>query len=382
MKKGVSRMSNYTWTDDKKELLKTFIENSSLSYANIAKKMKTTEATIEHAIRRYGYTRTENHDMIMDGSKKLTRNDINELAGELGKRLYDGFQPIAFSEPKAVKGAGKREEISVLDISDVHVGMINHIYDEKLGRKIVTYNHEIFLQELDTLYKSIKEIHDILSPTYRLRKLVIFVLGDVVTNDRIFPEQVFEIEKCVGLQMWDSIGIFSQFFKQLLSVYEEIEIVCVVGNHGRSNPSHYNEPIQNNFEYHIYRCWQKQFENSKRVKVIVPDTGRYIHKVGPWRHLIEHGHNLRGYTPNAIQQQVKDMCVNVGNFDVFHFGHIHELAEKRVSDKVLVKQNGCWIYKDEYAWTKFKNYSIPEQHFFGCNEKRKETWAFKLDLRA
>ena len=373
-------MGKVFWTEDKKALLKVFIEETQLSNYEIARKMKTTEPSVDHAMRRFGFRRPVEGD-FMPGSKKITKREIQELCHCVGEQMYKGFEPIVFSEPNTHRTKGTMEEISILDISDVHMGMINTIYDEKAGKNIVTYNHSIFLKELDSLYRSIKEIHSLLSPTYKLKKLVIFALGDIITNDRIFPEQVFEIEKCVGLQVWDAVGIWSQFFNSLLSIYEQIEIVCVVGNHGRSNPTHYNEPVPNNFEYHIYRCWQKQFEKSKRIKVIVPDTGRYIHKVGPWRHLIEHGHNLRGYTENAIRQQLKDMFVNVGNFDVMHFGHIHELAEKRISDKVLVKQNGCWIYKDEYAWTKFKTFSIPEQHFFGCNNKRKETWAFKLDLR-
>ena len=64
-----------------------------------------------------------------------------------------------------------------------------------------------------------------------------------------------------------------------------------------------------------------------------------------------------------------------------HFGHLHQLKEMEISDKVIVKQNGCWIYKDLYAWNKFKNYTVPKQHFFGCNDKRPETWSYKLDLR-
>ena len=38
------------------------------------------------------------------------------------------------------------------------------------------------------------------------------MLGDLVTNDRIFQEQKFEIEKVVGLQMWDVIDLFTCFF--------------------------------------------------------------------------------------------------------------------------------------------------------------------------
>ena len=303
------------------------------------------------------------------------------MAKIIGEEIYTNYNPLKLSEPKVIKTKGKREEISILDLADVHIGMVNRIYKNDLGKQVDTYNHEIFLKELDVLQNSIFKIHGILSNSYKLKKLVIFVLGDIITNDRIFPEQTFEIDSCVGQQMWKTIPLFNKFFNNLLKIYEKIEIVCVVGNHGRSNPHHYNEPVENNFEYFIYKTWEKQFEKSKRIKVIVPTTRRYVYQVGKWRHLIEHGDLLRGYTDTSIEKQLKEIYVNVGGFDVMHFGHLHKLKEREISDKVLVKQNGCWIFKDTYAWSKFKTFSIPKQHFFGCNNKRPETWSYKLDLR-
>ena len=220
------------------------------------------------------------------------------------------------------------------------MGEINEFAAE--GKKIITYNHQIFMQELENLQNSIFQIHGILSHSYKLRKLVINVMGDIITNDRIFPEQVFEIDKCVGLQIWDAIPIWAKFFNNLLKIYDKIEVVCCVGNHGRSNPNHYNGPVENNFEYFIYRTWQEQFKSSKRIKVIVPNTRRYVYNIGPWRHLIEHGDQLKGFSDTAIEKQLKDIAFNSGNFDVMHFGHIHKLKEREISDKVLVKQNGCF----------------------------------------
>lgn len=379
-------MAIRTWTDAKLRRLKEHLQEG-YSPTEISQITGSSYDSVRNAIRRYNLQKFTKKDSSKEFSslapigKKIQRNEVDDLAKYIGEKIYQGYKVVSLDEPRMKKSQGKREEISILDISDVHMGMRNSIYDEDNGKRIVTYDNSIFLKEMSNLQNSIFQIHSLQENVYRLRKLVILVLGDIITNDRIFPEQTFEIEKCVGLQMWDAIPTWIQFFNNLLRLYEEIEIVCVVGNHGRSNPAHYNEPVENNFEYFVYRTWQKQFENSKRVKVIVPDTGRYLHTIGPWRHLIEHGHEFQGYTENAIQKQTKELFINVGGFDVMHFGHIHQLAEKRIADKVLVKQNGCWIYKDEYAFKKFKTYSIPEQHFFGCNEKRKETWKFALDLR-
>lgn len=384
-------MGKTYWTKEKIELLNAYFQ-AGFSYPEISKKMGKSTDSLDHARRRYGLIKPETSAVIIGEDevvfsnkiigKKILKQEVHELARLVGEEIQNNYKKVKLPEPKLqVSSKSNREEISILDISDVHVGMINEIYDADSGKKVITYDHAIFEKELATLQDSIFQIHGILSNSYKLKKLVIFVLGDVITNDRIFPEQVFEVEECVGQQIWKVIPVFAKFFNNLLAIYEEIEVVCVVGNHGRSNPHHYNEPVENNFEYHIYKCWEEQFKDSKRVKIVVPNTRRYVHTVGKWKHLVEHGDQLRGFTSNAIEKQLKDIYVNVGGFDVMHFGHLHQLKEDEISDKVIVKQNGCWIYKDGYAWNKFKKYSIPKQHFFGCNSKRPETWAYKIDLR-
>ena len=372
------------WTEDKVALVKAHL-NNGLPVADVAKKVDSTVDAVDHVIRKHGLRSavSKKEKLVPEEqvTKKIAKTEVDALAAALGERLVKAFQTVKLEEPKVVKIEGKIEEISILDVSDVHVGMINTIADRESGKNVVTYNYAIFLKELEHLQEAIFSIHGILSKSYSLKKLVIFVLGDIITNDRIFPEQAFEIEKCVGLQIWDAIPAFAQFFNNLLKIYETIEVVCITGHHGRSNPHQYNEPVQNNLEYYIYKCWETQFKDSKRIKIVVPETRRFVYKVGKWSHLIEHGDLMKSFTPTAIETQLKNLYLNVGQFDVQHFGHIHKLQDMEISDKVLIKQNGCWIDKDSYGFDKFKSYSVPKQHFFGCSETRKETWAYKIDLR-
>ncbi len=374
-------MSKKLWTKEKIDVLKMYVE-AGTSYRQIASKLNLSYDTIEHAVRRYNLKENINSDVILPKNKnKLTMADMGKLGRTIGEQVYENYKTITLREPKALKSQAKREEVSILDISDIHLGMNNEVFDSKTGKKEITYNMKIFEKELENLQESVFQIHEILRNAYSLKELNIFLLGDIITNDRIFPEQTFEIEKVVGLQIWDGVTYLTKFINNMLKIYEKINVVCVVGNHGRSNPTHYNEPVQNNFEFFIYKTLQKQFANSKRVTIIVPDTRRYIHEICGWKHLIEHGDSLRGSSRNYIEKQIKDLKLNVGGFDVFHFGHFHRLEELEISDKVIVKQNGCWISKDNYGFSKFKNYSIPKQHFFGCNKTRPETWSYKIDLR-
>ena len=377
------------WTEAKREKVIIALKFGATN-AELAVEFKTTPKAIERMLNNYGYGkyRKEKKVIVSDEilikevkRKRVTRTEADQLIKYLGAQLYNNFKVEKLDEPKCRRvNKGKPEEFSVLDIGDVHGGMINKTYDNKNCKTITTYNNEIFFQEINNLKRGITTIHRILSNSYQLRKLYINILGDIITNDRIFPEQVFEIEECVGRQMWRIIPAFAQFFKDLLNVYAEIEVNCVVGNHGRSQ-FQYEEPVENNFEYFIYKTWEKQFKDSKRIKINVPDSRRAIVKIGVWRHLLEHGDAIKGQSENSLEKQINDLYREMGGFDCMHIGHFHQLREREISDKVIVKQNGCWIWKDNYAFKHFKKYSVPRQHFFGCNKKRVETWSYKLDLR-
>jgi len=387
-------MSNYKgecmrnfWTKDKLELVKNYIQQG-LTCSEIAKNMNTSTDAVDKAIGRYSLRSNITYireDIKDDTSEvvKIRKTEIDTLARLVGERMYENYNKITLKEPKPYLTKGTREEVSILTLSDCHIGSLNTVFDKITGKKLTTYNEKIFGQELQTLQDSIVEIHGILSHSYSLKKLVIFVLGDILTNDRVFEGQEWEIEKTVGLQLWDGVNYFTKFFNNLLAIYDTIEIIGMVGNHGRSKPlkDSDDEPVESNFEYHLYRIWQKQFEESKRIKVIVPNTRRYIYNVNGWNHMIEHGDAIKGMSEYTQIKQIKDLYVNCGEFDVFQMGHVHSIKEIEVSDKIIAKVNGAWIEKDNYAYRKFKTYSIPKQWFFGCSKSRPETWSYKLDLR-
>lgn len=371
-------MSKWTPEEDK-----TLRENlGKMTYQELAKLLKRTYSSVGKRIERLSLTNTVPKEEKKEEALKITKANREEILEELGEQILENFKPLNIFEPKPqTSKKNLKEEHSILDISDVHVGMKNDIYDTEVRKNVITYNENIFMKELVSLKDSVFAIYDILSNSYKLRELTINVMGDIITNDRIFPEQPLEIEYVVGEQIWKAIPVFIEFFNSLLAKYEKINIVCVVGNHGRTMPDFQNEPVQNSFEYFIYRTWQEHFKNSNRIKVIVPNTRRYIYNIYNWKHLIEHGDAFRGFSATALERQIEQLYVNMGGFDVFHMGHVHKCKEVEITDKVICKINGSWIPKDSWAFKCFKTYSLPKQHFFGCNEHRPETWSYKLDLR-
>lgn len=379
-------MSNIVWTKEKEEQVITLLKQGHTKI-KIAEIMNIPHKRLDmfmyrRGIRRSDHFKPEDKTLFRKRNNKITHNEVNSLIKILGDKILSSFKSQKLKIPKYIKKTSSKEQNdSILLLSDIHRGMINKIYDGDKNKLKITYNEDIFYTYLRNLQSQIFTKHSTLSNVYKLDRITIFMLGDIVTNDRIFPEQTFEIEKCVGLQIWDIVGDMSIFFNNLLSIYKHIDVVCLVGNHGRSNKTHYNEPVENNFEYFIYRIWKEQFKNNDRINIIVPETRRYLYKINKWRHLAEHGDSFSSCYRRSIDRQIKDMYMQTGGFDFFHSAHFHSTETRELKDGLIFNSNGCWIYKDSYAWNKYKTYSIPEQWFFGSSSNQKETWKYKLDLR-
>jgi hypothetical protein len=317
---------------------------------------------------------------------KISKKEIPNFTKELGQLITGVVEDLnlEFKEiPLEAKYKKDRQEhTSILDISDVHLGETNQVFDSKLRKNITTYNYNIYLQELQVLRDTVYRLHHIQSQSFNLKTLYINLLGDILTNDRIFEGQAFHIDFPVGEQLWKGVFSLFGFINDMKKVYEQIVVTGVVGNHGRSssNPK-LDEVVENNFEYHLYKILQLMFRDDKRVEVNVPITRCHIVNINGWKHMLTHGDMFRGSGKAALEKQIQQLGWNVGEFQAIDFGHFHFIDDTDIGDKILVKQNGSWILKDNYALKNYKLYSIPKQHFYGCSKKRKEVWSYKVDLR-
>ena len=369
------------WTKSDENILQKLREEGR-SIRDIASTVGKSFNSVEHKIRamKLGLLPKQEKEIIT--ASKIT--DRLKIIRELGEAFVETIQKHPVKIPKISyiekNITDKREEKSILDLSDIHSGVVNRVFDTELQKEIITYNYDIMSKEFDKLTQSIFEIHSLLSHAYNLKDLYINVIGDIVTNDRIFEGQMFNIDRCVGKQIWDTVALLTTFVNNMKKIYKNVYLTCVVGNHGRSMEQFGDEPVQNNFEYHMYKVLNLIYKNDERVSVHVSENYNAIVNIAGHKHLLMHGDSFRG-TGKNMATKVEKLYVNVGGFEVLDMGHFHTCREEEISDKVIVKYNGAWIPKEEYAYKKFRKYSIPKQWFYGCNKKRPETWAYKLDLR-
>lgn len=375
------------WTNDKINQLKKLVDKK-LSIKEIADIMDTTYSSVEKTMQRRGiYSKYDVNENKKDEKLKVKKEEIAEFMQNLGETVLSTIDEhkIKMLENKRLviyNPKMKKEQASVLNISDIHIGMINEVFDPKTRTKKITYNYNIFLKELELLKKAIFKFHWLDSKAYTLKTLHLNLLGDIITNDRIFEGQQFHIDRAVGEQVWEGITRLALLINDLKTLYDKILVTGVVGNHGRSTSRYKtDEPVQNNFEWYIYKALKEiYFKKDKQVEINVPTTRETIVEIAGWRHLLEHGDSMRGSSENYIENQIKNLFVNIGEFDIMNFGHFHKAQKTELGDRVLVMRNGCWISKDNYARRVYKYHSTPVQVMYGQNPKRRITWIHEIDL--
>ena len=366
----------------KKTLVDLYAQN--IPTHEIAQKMKRSFCSIQGKVKELGLhrapvvTRVAVPKAPAPATTETLNIDYNEIAKIMQTNLFK-------KHPYVNLWKGQIEEEAVLVLSDIHCGTVNEIYDAQSGGKIVTYNEAIRQRAQIYLRDSIFQITELLSHSYKIKTLHILMLGDIITNDRIFAGQNWEIDRPVGQQMWAMVRDLSQFIEELKAKFEHIKVVGVVGNHGRSSEQYKEEPVENNFEYHVYKILQKAFEKDSQVEVTVPNTRFYSIKIKGHTYYMSHGDNFRGSSRNSIDRAARDLLTALvpdlpQGFDVYLMGHFHKAEKMDLNEKSTLLMNGCWIPRDSFGFKIFRQYSKPGQWLFGVGKSRSITWSFNLDF--
>lgn len=341
--------------------IKYLKDNSAkFSLDDLALKMNRTRDSIEKKIMRlslphYIYPKAEIKEESKIVIDELTNNFANLIKKDYQLKRY----PEVLINPK-----GKQEEIANLVISDLHGGMDNIFYNNATGKNEITYNDEIRKKEEINYIKSVRHIYSLLSYTYYFKELKIYLLGDMITNDRIFEGQSFEISKGYGEQIWEVVFELADMINLLSAMFPKITVFCCVGNHGRSSQSlksALNEPVTNNFEYTLYRILKLMLEKNKKIEVIVPEsrfysTTNYEHKI-----FMSHGDTIRGFSSGYLERKAKELLINLPEgYNLYVLGHRHVAERKSISPTAEVLVNGCLTKETPILMSDFSIKQIKE----------------------
>lgn len=275
------------------------------------------------------------------------------------------------------------EEDLVLLLSDIHAGEV--VSAEELN-DLNEYNFDICSQRLKYLSDSIRDITKNKLNGYKFRKLVIFGLGDWVSG--MIHEELLEGQNGNIVDWTVNLAyILSQMFTELLTDFEAIEFVGIVGNHGRMHKKPRFKARYVNWDYICYQLLSMFLANQKRIKFTIPKSFWTLYEVNGHNFLLLHGDNIKSnlgipwYGVQRIIANLKELLeAKDQRFTYVCLGHFHNRGLlDRVKGELMI--NGSVIGGNEFSVGRMFTSSEACQHFFGVHKKKGTTFSFKLKLQ-
>jgi len=277
--------------------------------------------------------------------------------------------------------AKKTHETAVLLLGDAHLG-------ERVEKEAVyglgEYNFDIFVKRLKFLSESIKSIAVKKLTGYQIDKLIVFMLGDMVSG--LIHDELAENAEDIIFQVLNGAYVTAQFILDLQQLFPTIEVAGVVGNHGRLHKKKRHKKRYVNFDFIFYQFLATFLASNDQIRCTFPKSPFMVKKIYDWGFLILHGDNIRSwmgipwYGIQRAMWRLGDLLQGKGMKIHYRIlGHFHNTGEvDRTPGELII--NGSVKGGDEYSLGGLFEFDRPTQLFMGVHARIGATWRYPLRL--
>jgi predicted phosphodiesterase len=243
------------------------------------------------------------------------------------------LKPVA----KPARDNRKRaEEVAVAVLSDWQLAKITPTYDSATCE-----------QRVEKYAEKVVELTDIQRLDHPVRKLHVWVLGDIIEGELIFPGQHWLIDSSLYMQVCvDGPRILGNFIRTMLANFDEVHVTAVIGNHGRLGGRAAKDMNgESNGDRMLYRITQQLLAGEKRVTWNIPDGDRErnwyaVAEVGNYSCMLFHGDQIRGgfagFPYYGLAKKVWGWKAGAipEHFDDVYFGHWHTPVKSTLNNVI------------------------------------------------
>jgi predicted phosphodiesterase len=271
--------------------------------------------------------------------------------------------------PPIINGTGDEEE-AVLVLSDW-----------QLGHKTRTFNAEVAKKRIGAIYKALYKVVELHRKAYPVKKLNLLLAGDFVQSEDVgYRVDLSELESILIDQVFEmAVPLLSWFIAQCAGEFEEVNVYCVRGNHGRGTKLNSEKT---NWDDVIYKVLETKFEQVKHVHFVVAREFYQIININGTKVLLAHGDQVRGGSYGIplyalLQRMLRWGTAMPEKWDILVVGHWHCYGHvEQNGQEVLV--NGTLVSDDEFVRRNYGWNSSTLQVLFGIHPTRKLTWMYRL----
>ena len=310
---------------------------------------------------------------------RLTQNNYSSISSPPSKGI-----PIARPIPKIRISPLKMEHTDLSEGEECLVALVSDVHG---GLKTPTYNSEVFKKRLETYKNAIVKfclLHRKMRP---IKKLIVPLLGDLVQGQQIGVQMLVEECEIIGAedQIYDLLlPEFTNFFINLLQLFEEIEIPGVEGNHGNINRRRDTLTKRSNWDTVFYRALKASLARYDRIKVD-PELNTWwkIIDINGWSFFMVHLDQIQSYQGipfyGISRKGLRWKQSIPHNFDYILGGHFHN-PNYLYNDGVPTLINGSFISDSDFPLVRMGLRDVPQQMCFFVNKKFGITAQYRVQL--
>lgn len=261
--------------------------------------------------------------------------------------------PRSFKVPPPQRHAAKPGvEVAILHYSDIQLGKVTKSYNTAVADARVQL----------TMAKVVK-ITDMRRNNANISELHVYLGGDMVEGEDIFPHQAHLIDSPLFEQACiNGPAIFAKAILTALTHFNLVKVYCVYGNHGRNGSAHTRSHPKTNWDrvfYHTLRATllgTKEHPRSEvrgRLEFHESDEFWLVDRVFDWGNLIVHGHQITGgfagFPWYGTAKKAWGWIDAIEEpWDNLYFGHFHTPAFATLGGRVFYA-NGTTESDNEFA---------------------------------
>jgi hypothetical protein len=369
-------------------LYKTLVENlfpGQVIYEIAAEPEEDPPLTADERVQEHKLKIQAQHDRGV-AQKLIDQRALTELLVDAVTEGVQHAPPVIWRPaPEILVKPEAAEEVPVALLGDIHVGTL--VDAQEMGG-LGEYNFEILKRRLNRYQERIARAIDLHRRDAIIKKMVVYMMGDMVEGEVIFDGQAFRIELITVDQLFEGAAYIMGWLQGLLAtgLIEEIHVVCIYGNHGRTTHKKGASKAHSNWDYVMYRHMEEVLRHETRIKWFIPQAWFAIVDVLGWRIYGTHGDTVKswmGIPFYGIQRhdaRTTLLMQSVGvNYHYMVYGDKHITATlPRVTGAQIM--NGSTVGGSDFSMHQLSTASEPMQTLFGINERHGKTWQYDCVL--
>jgi hypothetical protein len=251
--------------------------------------------------------------------KERDRNELIEAVYQAAREAATTMHLAPVKPPKA-DNRKTDDETAILILSDWQLGKITP-----------TYNSEVCADRIVKLADKVQRLVDIQRKAHPVKELRIYLLGDLIEGEDIFPGQAHLVDASLYNQVFHGGEILAGLVRKLSGDFERVRVVGVIGNHGRLGRKGTFHPESNAdaMMYRIASMLVKEQANVEWVETLSKGERAWFAtdevKGKTW--FLFHGDQVSGgfagFPWYGFGKKLQGWNMTVARFDYSAAGHFH-----------------------------------------------------------